>query len=72
MTRAMKGDFESIKILLETLDEKKNILEEVQEATVNPDSSNLSFVAKIDDEIVGVFVLAKDVNLEYYKSHFHI
>lgn len=32
----------------------------------------MSFVAKIDEEVVGVFVLAKDINLDYYKSHFHI
>lgn len=42
------------------------------EAIVNPDSSNLAFIARIDEEVVGAFVLAKDVNLEYYKSHFHI
>lgn len=32
----------------------------------------MGFVAKIDDEVVGAFILAKQVNLEYYKSHFHI
>ena len=42
------------------------------EAIINPDSSNLAFVARIDDEVIGAFVLAKDVNLEYYRSHFHI
>ena len=47
-------------------------MEAIYEATINPDSVNLSFVAHIEGQIVGVFVLAKDVNLEYYKSHFHI
>jgi hypothetical protein len=46
--------------------------EALYEATVNPDSQNLTFIAKIEDEIIGAFVLAKDVNLDYYKSHFHI
>lgn len=39
---------------------------------MNPDSGNLSFVCKVDDEVVGAFVMAKNVNLDYYKSHFHI
>jgi len=42
------------------------------EATNNPDSANIAFVAKVYDNIVAAFILAKDVNLDYYKSHFHI
>ena len=29
-------------------------------------------MAKVYDEVVGVFVISKDVNLDYYVSHFHI
>lgn len=29
-------------------------------------------MCKIYNDVVGAFLLAKDVNLEYYKSHFHI
>ena len=47
-------------------------MEKFYEATINPDSPNLSFVCKIYDDVIGAFLLAKDVNLEYYKSHFHI
>jgi len=47
-------------------------LKNLSESTLNPDSANISFLAKIDDEVVGAFVLAKDVNLDFYKSHFHI
>jgi hypothetical protein len=24
------------------------------------------------DNVIGAFLISKDVNLEYYKSHFHI
>ncbi len=37
-----------------------------------PDSSYMAFVCKIFDDIIGAFVISKDVNLDYYKSHFHI
>jgi hypothetical protein len=63
---------DKIKDLIEDLDEKDKINEAVYESTVNPDSPYLSFVARIDDEVVGIFILAKDINLDYYKSHFHI
>lgn len=59
-------------MLLENLDDSEDVFKSIHEATVNPDSRNLAFVAKVDDDVVGAFVLAKDVNLDYYKSHFHI
>ena len=58
--------------LLAGIDTKESILKCVEECTANPDSPHLAFVAKVENEVVGAFVLAKDVNLEYYKSHFHI
>jgi predicted ATP-dependent serine protease len=70
--RALRTDLDKIKDLVESLEEKKTIIDSIIEATSNADSSNLAFVAKIDEDIVGAFVLAKDVNLTYYKSHFHI
>ena len=42
------------------------------DCAVNPSSRNFGFVAKVHDEIVGAFVVSKDVNLEYYISHFHV
>lgn len=72
MERALKEDLEKIKVLSEGLDEKQHMYDTLYEAIVNPDSSNLAFVARIDEEVVGAFVLAKDVNLDYYRSHFHI
>lgn len=70
--RTQKKDFDQIRILIENLDDKQIVHDSIHEATTNPDSSNLSFVAKIHDDVVGIFVLAKDVNLPFYKSHFHI
>jgi hypothetical protein len=42
------------------------------DCAVNPTSTNYGFVAKVNDDCVGAFVISKDVNLEYYISHFHI
>ena len=72
ISRAVKEDIEKFRDLIETLEDKKQIYETLYEATLNPDSPNLAFVCKIYDDVVGAFVLAKDINLEYYKSHFHI
>lgn len=63
---------EKIKDLVISLEEKDKIFDDMYEAIINPDSQNLAFVARIEEEIVGAFLLAKDVNLDYYKSHFHI
>jgi hypothetical protein len=39
---------------------------------VNPTSTNIGFIAKVLGQIVAAFVISKDVNLEYYLSHFHV
>jgi len=70
--RAVAADLERVKELVADLDEREAMLESFYDATVNPDSGYFGFVARIDEEVVGAFVLAKDVNLDYYKSHFHI
>lgn len=54
------------------LEDKKDVEETIQKAIFDPDSKNMCFVAKIEETVVGVFVMSKDVNLQYYKSHFHI
>jgi hypothetical protein len=45
---------------------------DLYDCAVNPTATNYAFVAKVYDEIIGAFVISKDVNLEYYISHFHI
>lgn len=42
------------------------------DCAVNAASRNYGFVAKVLDQIIGCFVISKDVNLEYYVSHFHV
>jgi len=70
--RASAGDIERIRELLESTEDREALMEKFYEASINPDSPNLSFVCKIYDDVIGAFLLAKDVNLDYYKSHFHI
>lgn len=70
--RTSSTDIEQIRELLEVTEDRDSLMEKFYEATINPDSPNLSFVCKIYNDVVGAFLLAKDVNLEYYKSHFHI
>jgi hypothetical protein len=70
--RATKEDFPEIHSILANLDNKKEVFENVYEGTVNPDSKQISFVAKIRGMVIGCYVISKDVNLDYYKSHFHI
>lgn len=60
---------------LDTQQESKNkseVQDSFYDATVNPESKNVSFVAKVGDDIVGAFVLSRDVNLSYYVSHFNV
>lgn len=46
--------------------------EALYDCAVNPASTNYGFVAKVYDQVIGAFVISKDVNLEYYISHFHV
>ena len=70
--RAQAEDLERINVLLESMEGKQKIYDSIYESIVNPDSQNVAFVCKIYDDVIGAFLLAKDVNLDYYKSHFHI
>ncbi len=56
--RASPDDFDQIQDLVETLDDKDTVYDAIYEATVNPDSGNVAFIAHIEDQIVGAFVLA--------------
>lgn len=54
------------------MDNSKTINEDVYDSIVKPDSKYHTYVAKIANSVIGMFVVSKDVNLDYYKSHFHI
>ena len=68
----VEDDLEKCSELTESLDESKKIQEALNDSILNPISTNYGFVAKVLDEVVGCFVFSKDVNLEYYISHFHL
>jgi hypothetical protein len=70
--RATADDIEDIQALTASLDNTKQISDDVYSAIISPESIYQAYVAKILNTVIGVFVMSKDVNLNYYKSHFHI
>lgn len=36
------------------------------------DSPWLAFCARVEDSVVAAFLISRDVNLNYYVSHFHV
>lgn len=70
--RVCTEDLEEAKDLISTLDEAKAMQAALYDCAVNPGSTNFGFIAKVFDQIIGAFVISKDVNLDYYISHFHI
>ena len=70
--RAVPDDIEDIHTLTAHLDNKQVIDDDVYNAIISPESIYQAYVAKILNTIIGIFVISKDVNLNYYKSHFHI
>jgi len=42
------------------------------DAITNPDSPYVSFTARVQDTCVASFIISKDINLDYYVSHFHV
>lgn len=47
-------------------------MEQIKDATHAADTKWLAYSARVEDSVVATFVISKDVNLDYYKSHFHI
>ena len=70
--RLVQDDLEAINELTSSLEEAKKMYEALYDCAVNPASTNYGFVAKVYDQVIGAFVVSKDVNLEYYISHFHV
>ena len=70
--RITQGELDAAEELIGTLEEAKPMYDALYECAVNPAATNYGFVAKVYDQIVGAFVISKDVNLEYYISHFHL
>ena len=72
MRRIGSNDLDACVDLIGNLDESKKMHNALYDCAVNPASTNYGFVAKVFDQIIGAFVISKDVNLEYYISHFHV
>lgn len=72
MHRVTGEDLDEAKELIDDLDEAQNFFKSLYDCAINPASTDFGFVAKIMDQIVGCFILSKDVNLDYYTSHFHV
>ena len=70
--RAVVDDLETINDLIAGLDNEKAIQDDVYNSIVNPDTKMQTYISKIASTLTGLFVTSKDVNLEYYRSHFHI
>jgi hypothetical protein len=70
--RVMQKDLDQCTNLICSLDEAKAFEETLNDCATNPSSTNFGFVAQVENEIVGTFVLSRDVNLDYYTSHFHV
>lgn len=70
--RIHTDDLQGTSDLCDVLEEASYMANALYDCAVNPSAKNYGFVAKVHDEIVGAFVVSKDVNLEYYISHFHI
>ena len=72
VSRITPTEIDSVADLISTLDESKKMKDSLYDCAVNPASTNYGFIAKVMDEIIGAFVISKDVNLDYYISHFHV
>lgn len=70
--RITQDDLDEAEDLICDLDEKEKFYKSLYDCAINPASTDFGFVAKIMDQIVGCFILSKDVNLDYYTSHFHV
>jgi hypothetical protein len=76
VTRTTKADLDQIMNLIESSGtdaaQTNEILKQITNATSSFASPNLSFCARIENTVIATFMISKDVNLDYYISHFHI
>ena len=76
VTRTCQDDYEHIRELLfsnptVTNDSPEITMGMFKQAT-SADSPWLAFSARVEDSVVAAFLISKDVNLDYYVSHFHV
>jgi hypothetical protein len=70
--KSNKDDVEQGSYLLEGASNEKEFKTDLIDAITNNASNKISFSAFNQNAVIGFFVLTKDVNMEYYKSHFCI
>lgn len=76
VTRTITDDYEQIRELLfsnptVTNDSPEITMGMFMQATT-ADSPWIAFSARVEDSVVAAFLISKDVNLDYYVSHFHV
>jgi len=47
-------------------------LSKYEDAVSNMDSMWIAYAARVEGQVIAAFLISRDVNLNYYKSHFHI
>lgn len=76
VTRTLESDYAGVKDLMDSTgdseDCQKEVLKQIEESVDNTDSPWLSFTARVGSSVVASFLIAKEVNLNYYRSHFHV
>jgi len=76
VSRTSKADIDQITALVESSGADaattNEYMKQITNATTSFASPNLSFCARIDNQVIASFMISKDVNLDYYISHFHI
>lgn len=72
MRKSLVEDLEEGQLLFAEAKDKDALTNDIKDGIVNNASNKVCFTCFSEDAVVGFFVLTKDVNLEYYKSHFSI
>ena len=70
--KAEESDLDQVKSFLDTSEQKLEVIEEINNAVLNKEKHRIAYLALIREEIIGLVVLSRDVNIPYYTSHFHI
>ena len=70
--KSFKEDVDQGSYLLEGAQNEQEFKNDLMDAITNNASNKISFTAFNQYAVIGFFVMTKDVNLEYYKSHFCI
>lgn len=68
--RTQPKDMELLADLIDSRDDAKDLNSLARQAF--EDSPYIAFTIWVYDDAVGLLLLSRDVNLEYYRSHFHI